>query len=378
MDNKVLTNSKALDNKELNSKATKLDINLRATNPDNVYDIKGIIELFNLTYGSTFPNKEVYMEDFWKERIGNRFISIVAEQNSKIIGHIACCPHKEDPQNIQIIMPVVAPNSNEQEILNIMWGLVEDLAVKKSWKMAYKFITSYPKKMENTISMIGNFYDSAIYPGHKLDEIATLEAKEIHTQTSYPILYSQHTFNSELIKNDYFYPPNAYVDIITDFYIGLKIPRRLGSDKSKKTFEIYSDIKPIELKSYKHTGLCRIYITPSLLTSFTKDCIEYDTNRFSDALYYVNLLDPKCPDFCEYMETKGYSFCGIVPLIDSGDYIIYSKNISNLKDFHFTKEASENLRDIILKNENLIDENSDENSKDRLAKVSTAHTTNLI
>ena len=67
---------------------SKLDINLRATNPDNVFDIRGIIDLFNITYGSTFPNHEVYLEDFWKERIGNRFISIVAERNSKIIGGI--------------------------------------------------------------------------------------------------------------------------------------------------------------------------------------------------------------------------------------------------------------------------------------------------
>lgn len=329
------------------------NIILRATNPDNVFDIRGIIDLFNITYGSTFPNHEVYLEDFWKERIGNRFISIIAERNSKIIGHIACCPHKEDPKNVQIIMPVVIPCNEEQEILNMMWKLVENIAVKKSWKMAYKFITSYPEKMENTISMIGNFYDSAIYPGHQNNNTQKdQDNSETKTQTSFPILYSQHTFDSKLIKTEVFYAPKAYQEIIINFYRELQIPRRLGNNQSKKIFKIYSDIKPVEIKSYKHTGLCRAYITPSMLTSFSLDALSYDTNRFSDALYYVNLLDPKCPDFCDYLESHSYSFCGVIPLIDGSDYIIYSKNIDNLKNFHFSKEESENLRSIILENEN--------------------------
>ena len=368
----------------MNTKSSKLDINLRATNPDNVFDIRGIIDLFNITYGSTFPNREVYIEDFWKERIGNRFISIVAERNSKIIGHIACCPHKEDPQNIQIIMPVVIPCNEEQDILNMMWELVEHLAEKKSWKIAYKFITSYPERMENTISMIGNFYDSAIYPGHRNyknqedTKLKETEGNEVRTQTDFPVLYSQHTFDSKLIKEEIYYAPKTYEDIIKDFYLGLQLPRKLGNNKNKKITKIYSDVKPVEIKSYKHTGLCRAYITPSLLSSFNEDALSYDTNRFDDALYYVNLLDPKCPDFCEYIESIGYSFCGVIPIIDNSDYIIYSKNIGNLKDFHFTKEASENLRALILENENIPQDSSYKRSYNKdYDKKPIIQTTNL-
>ncbi len=357
---------------------SKLDINLRATNPDNVFDIRGIIDLFNITYGSTFPNHEVYLEDFWKERIGNRFISIVAERNSKIIGHITCCPHKDDPQNIQIIMPVVIPCNEEQDILNMMWELVENLAKKKSWKMAYKFITSYPERMENTISMIGNFFDSAIYPGHKDNKLSECNRNEIRTQTEFPVLYSQHTFDSKLFKEEIFYAPKAYEDIIKDFYLGLQIPRKLGNNKNKKISKIYSDIKPVEIKSYKHAGLCRAYITPSLLSSFNEDALSYDTNRFQDALYYVNLLDPKCPELCEFIESLGYSFCGIIPLIDNSDYIIYSRNVNNLKEFHFTKEASENLRALILENENISQLPSDKKSYEKdYDKKTIMQTTNL-
>lgn len=359
----------------MNSAMSIKDINLRATNPDNIFDIKGIIDLFNITYGSTFPNHEVYIEDFWKERIGNRFISIVAERNNKIIGHIACSPHKDDPKNVQIIMPVVIPCNEEQEILNMMWDLVEELAKKKSWKIAYKFITSYPERMENTISMIGNFYDSAIYPGHNdsKKKLNSFNTDSIKSQTNYPILYSQHTFNSKLIKEEYYYSPSAYNEIIANFYRGLQIPRKQGNLRTKNTFKVLEDVKPVEIKSYRHTGLCRAYITPSLLSSYTKDALKYDKNRFSDALYYINLLDPKCPKFCEFLESLGFSFCGIIPLIDGSDYIIYSPNLSNLKECHFTKEESENLRALILENENISkDFNYDKSYKDNIASETSS------
>lgn len=323
----------------------------RASNADNIFDIRGIIDLFMASYGLSFPNHEVYQESFWRERIGNRFISIVAERNSKIIGHLACCPHKNDNKNIQIIMPVAVPCNEEEEILMSLWNIVERIAKKKSWRMAYKFITSYPSKMESVISIIGNFNEMAIYPGHRTAD----ELMDIKTETAYPILYSQHIFNSSLIKKEVVYVPNAYKEFAQNFYSYSGLPRSF-CDTDKKFIKIYTDEKPIEIKSYKHTGLCRAYVTPSLLSSYSKEMLTYDDTRFCDMLLYVNLSDPKCPSFCEFLESAGYSFCGIIPLIDGKDHIIYSKDLSNLKNYHFLKENSEKLRSMILENESITQE----------------------
>lgn len=323
-------------------------IELKASNPDNIYDIKGIINLFYLSYQDTFPNHEVYNEEFWRERIGNRFISIIAKENDEVVGHIACCPQKEDKENVQIIMPVVIPCDYEQEILNKLWEKVEGLAKKKSWKMAFKFITSYPQKMEQTISKIGNFNEIALYPGHKKEE----SLNDIQTETSYPVLYSQHTFDSSKIKKEKIYVPSQYKDIVEKFYKDISIQREFANNDDNNSLLILDDAKPVELKSYRHTGLCRLYVTPSLLPTFNKSQISFDNSRFYDALIYVNLFDSKCPLFCEFLEDMGYSFSGVIPLIDGGDYIIYTKSLENLKENHFTKASAEALRENILRLEN--------------------------
>ncbi len=325
-----------------------MNITFRASNPDNIFDIKGIIDLFVATYDFSFPNRKVYQENFWRERIGNRFISIVAERDSKIVGHLACCPHKNDNKNVQIIMPVVIPCPEEEEILMSLWSLVERIAKKKHWKMAYKFITSYPEKMESVISTIGNFNETAIYPGHR----TTNELLDIKTETAYPILYSQHIFDTSLLKNEIVYVPNEYKELAENLYNRSNLPR-VFCDLDNKIARIYTDVKPVEIKSYKHTGLCRAYITPSLLNNYSKEALLYDETRFCDMLLYVSLFDPECPSFCKFLESLGYSFSGIIPLIDGGDHIIYSKDLSNLKNYHFSKDSSEKLRSIILENESI-------------------------
>ena len=241
-------------------------------------------------------------------------------------------------------MPVVTPCDYEEKILHLLWEKVESLARTKSWKMAFKFITSYPEKMERTISKIGNFNEIALYPGHKNEQ----SLNDIQTETSYPVLYSQHTFDASRIKKEKIYVPSQYKDIVEKFYRDVSIQRDFAKEDEKDSLLILDDAKPVELKSYRHTGLCRLYVTPSLLPTFNKNQISFDNTRFYDALIYVNLFDSKCPLFCEFLEEIGYSFSGIIPLIDGGDYIIYSKSLENLKEHHFSKDSAESLRETIL------------------------------
>lgn len=119
-------------------------LTVRATNPDNRIEASKLVELFTNAYGPSYFAKQVYDLDFWYAQdteelsIREELISIIAEDNSRFVGHLAL--HKPPASGIvHLMLPAIHPAYRKYvfHLSRIFWRFVERLAERQDWQLLY-------------------------------------------------------------------------------------------------------------------------------------------------------------------------------------------------------------------------------------------------
>lgn len=322
-------------------KAVNSEIVFKAVSPDNGLHVKRIVELFRRAYGEDFPVRQVYTPEFWRSRIGNRLTSFVAERDGKFVGHLAACPDRENSKHVQICVPAFDPElgSETTQVAKQLWEMIERVAQRQDWKAAYKFLISSLPEVEQLVSKVFGFTDIAIYPGCTVPRAAMRTKASKNGSKGHanyrlhpPVLVTERTFLHESENDITVYAPAQHAEIIKFLYEPLKLSRQFcaGTEKDNNTPILSADSQALEVSSFPHSGIAHLFIQPSLLQGFSSSIFDFSGHQFDDYIVFANLFDSQTPQFCNFLEDQGLRFCGIVPLLNGRDNVVYAHTGSGL------------------------------------------------
>lgn len=314
------------------------EIVFKAVSPDNSLHVKKIVELFIRSYGDSFPVKQVYTPEFWRSRIGNKLTSFVAEQNGEFVGHLAACPDRENSKHVQICVPAFDKKLGEitPKVAAQLWEMIERAAQRQGWTAAYKFLTSSLPQVEELVGITFGFSDIAVYPGCSVTQ--TKRAACQRSQTEHPVrihppvMLAERSFIRETENQIAIYPPTQHAEIVKYLYEPLKLGRRFDADANNNelTPALAADSQALEISSFPHSAIAHLFVQPSLLQSFDSTVFDLKGHKFDDFIVFASLFDSKTPQFCQFLEEQGLSFCGIVPILRGRDNIVYANASSGL------------------------------------------------
>jgi len=300
-----------------------MDIQIKAGSPDNELEIRNIIDLFRSEYKSTFPEQAVYHEAFWARRITTRFSSILAYQDHELVAHLALQPERKRKHCAQITFPAIKSNkiSTMQEISKAVLQCLERQAYRHEWYNLYTLLMSHTKHYQKIACEDFKFSESAILPNYFGSGQNAKKAMQTKKRDAIFALrfFDKVTDKKQILET--IFVPKKHLDICKYLYSGQNLKNKFKTS-SEKNVAVPTDLRACATYRYQGHDFSHVYVTPSLLNNFNS-VLHYTDNS---NLFFINLYDPKCPDFCDYLEDLGLSFCGVIPLtFKSKEYIVYSK-----------------------------------------------------
>ncbi|MGI6523950.1 MAG: hypothetical protein ACOX2O_01445 [Bdellovibrionota bacterium] len=298
------------------------DVRIKAGNPDNEIEIRNIIKLFTAEYGQSFPEQGVYDMQFWSRRISTRFSSILALMNNKIIAHLAIQPDRKLSNSVQVTFPAVDPQHLYliDQLAEVAWQMVKKQAERHRWSSVYALLMSKERRYQQVASDTFGLLETAIFPHYFR---AAPQSKDITKRRNaifaQKILSPQSQIPSE---TETLYVPQKHLEACKYLYNGSGLKRSFQS-VAGEYFAVPTDIRACEARRYYGQGFSHVYITPSLLTNF--NVISDYLSPSVPNLFFVSMKDPSCPDFCQYLEDHGLSFCGVLPLLRNRECIVYTQ-----------------------------------------------------
>jgi hypothetical protein len=317
-------------------------LTIKALGPDNDVELAQIVQLVEKGYGDTFPIKSAYDLQFWKAHIGQRFTSIVAVKDGKIVGHIAAQPENVDPRNVQILFSLWDPELPElqREFTTRAWEILRAQSKKKSWQMIYSFVFDNTSPMRIFTSDMIKCNSLAICPGYFPGVQTTFEGSATNSPLSKngsrtDIVVVQKVLSTPSEARELFIPARHQV-MVERLYKPLGLKRTFARKPRTNQAALQTDLA-VERECFARSGICQFFITPSLLAKDEDPLAEVINSSLKEVFIFVNALDPKCPDFCEKLEESGYKFCGALPMLRGRDSLIYyQESLSGLDINHYT------------------------------------------
>ena len=238
-------------------------------------------------------------------------------------------------------MPALEGDS-EKEISGLaeaLWKAVSHTAQRQGWESIYKYISTGDDRIQPILARAFGLADTAIYPGYRSSAIRSRRhghpsSESVMVDISPPVVVAQRALSPNSGSETPVYVPEQHLEMVRCLYepLGLKRTFCASSEGVHEAPAIAADAQGVELRSFRHTGLCQLFVQPSLLSSFQRAAVEVDAARFNDCVVFVNLFDSRTPAFCEFLEENGFRFSGIVPLLQGRDSILYSRRRSGLID----------------------------------------------
>lgn len=337
-------------------KAKISDLLIRTINPDNKVEIRDLVHLFRRVYGKSFPISSVYDEAFWSSHVGIRFNSLVAIHEGRIVGHCAIYPEKGVPNIVQLNYMLCDPMYRHllPGLCRETWQIISKQSIRQNWNMIYNFTFGSSPFTQLLQNKVLNGHEVALMPaylpnskmrprGLRIKKGAATENDRGH------VLISQRTFSPNKLTSRTIYAPKSHRDIIRYLYAPLNLPRVFDYSNSIAKLEkaVYADFPAVDMQSFTTTKVRHVYIQPSLVNMPSKTVSEIEDScpDPSAALYlFINLSDPRCPDFCDMIENRGYKFCGVLPVLQGRDSIIFWRENQNSDYFNIDNFYSESAR----------------------------------
>jgi len=317
------------------------DVKIKALGPDNSSQIRELPRLFAAAWGQTFPSSGVYRESFWRGHIGRRFTSVAATVNGRIAAHIALRPVPGSPGDIELCLPACAPEDRAllPDFMDAAWEMIRRQGQRQAWRSIFSCGFESVHPLDQTISRMFHGREIALLPGllptaagrirgFRMPRASRLarESSRGHAVLSFRALTPHDDVPLDL------YVPEQHLEVCRLLYGPLGLPRRFWSaPPAEHTAGLNADRRGIERSWYRSSGVRMSLVAPSLVSP--REDLEgrcFDGQQASFLL--VDMRDPACPEFADSLETRGYRFCGVVPLLYGQESLIYCKETEQFAD----------------------------------------------
>ncbi len=328
------------------------DLVIRALNPDNRRDTEQLIDLFFRSYGSSYPYKQVYEESFWLNEAedSDELISIVAIDDKRFVAHIALKPDR-DRSRVEMLFSAIHPAYKKQvfKMSRLFWRCIYEQGKRHQWNVLYHYnFISHPMSQlvaakcyrSETVALLPNYV-----PPHQYRATGMWRPND---RTSLLVMYNMLKDNS--LHPLEIFPPTQHRKITETLYHSLGLNRQivLNSATTGKKLNRYAQDDGIEMSCVDHFELCHLTVTPSALPNenyLVQRLGELGGDSRKKLFLHVALDDPRAPQICNLLELLGYRFCGILPLANNHDYMVYGKfEVNDLKDLTLYSPRAQSLR----------------------------------
>ena len=307
-------------------------VEIKALNPDNLFEIEQLIQLYLRSYGNSYPHKGVYSSSYWIGQSrsllrSQKFVNLAEYRNRKMVGHLGL---RLDPAHggAEIISLAVDP-ADRQNIFQTArqaWQLLERQAARHACRSIHFFCPLKHPALQVLARKCFHCWESAILPGYlhsvPLPWSSFGEKKEVG------VVVMQNFLQPELKPPLPIYPPERHFGMISHLYQTLGPNRDLRSaGTSPLKVEPAGPASGIEVEYRRRYRAYHISIMPSQAPlSGLEECLQR-LGQTSDARIYlqVRLDNQNCPGICSFIESLGYHFCGVMPELKGHDYVIYAR-----------------------------------------------------
>lgn len=334
------------------------NLQIKAIGPDNERVIRKIIDLFSACYKDSFPIAGVYDLQFWKSHIGLRFSSLVAFHDGEPIAHIALAPGPENRSHVQLSLPVCHRDYLEHRTFLEMKLLevLETQRQRQDWRMLYFFVlANLPRFSEFAAGTIKTRV-TAICPSYFPAIRSDYARADQRDRTD--VIVTKRVFDAVKEDERLCFVPEYHQDICSRLYSALGLSRRFIESSEVEAFSpsaplsasatLSSDAPALQTSFFGRTGVCHAFIQPSLIRSVKDALAEIDAALSANKYVFVNTEDRACPAFCDALENHGYRFCGILPLMQGTDNLVYTNSIDSSFDVNsFITPRARNLAEYI-------------------------------
>lgn len=320
-----------------------MNLKVKALNVDSESEIARLCSLYSRSYGDKFKLTPLDDIRFWKSRVGNRFTTIVVQNDSRFIASVSLRPDRDNAAHIQLYMPVCDPVCMEDaaEIRTAITDLMHRLSLRQNWEMIYSYqFLQIPEQAWFSHFLVDGI-DVALWPaclpsGSKQDKNKKNESASQKGIGS--VLISQRVLATPPVvgnQQTVLFAPQKHLDFCRSIYneMGLsfqitnKVESLLNSRKvpGKKSglsnlsatvsasLALPADRRAIERQAHRQAGFSICFVEPGLTSGFRD--LERILQRKALCADYValNMLDPATPIFAEQLEQIGFGLGGVLP-----------------------------------------------------------------
>ena len=276
-------------------------LSVKPVNPDNISQVRRVVQLFSKKYGDLFPHRSVYNEQFWTTHIQSRFCSLGIYDGKKMIGHVAVQPDPGNPGTIQILYPVFDTPSQD-DFISAALALKENLermSERQEWQAIYFFCSANDQELQRLAVQFFGTTPVAIIPDYF----------EARGERNGAIVFAKSCQPS----TGAFYHPTRWNNIVHPIANSLNL--ELLPLQSEDSSLLSADWSPLERQLYRNMRVSFNFVCPSLLNDYT-DALRVSEDQLAYSNYFlVELRDQKCEEFCSYLEDRSFTFCGVLPLL---------------------------------------------------------------
>ncbi|MCB0325639.1 MAG: hypothetical protein KDD69_18785 [Bdellovibrionales bacterium] len=339
---------------------------IRALNNDNHHDATRLSDLFRHHYADNHPFRNVYDPNFWVHSRRSKIepgglISLVAEEDGKFIAHLGL-DHNPLTNAVQVMLPAIHPRYKTAvfSIIRQFWAHIERHAARQQWSVVFGYNLSVQPLLQLLSAKCYHCEATALMPCSRVSY--GFDRKETIADPNSTMLVMCNVLHPGQSESTVLHPPGAHARKVRALYDAIGLRRTFHDVEASSTFReaVHTGQKWEQRKGFfarhlKRFGLFQLRVMPSAVsdqnaTHALIDRIESQrTEKRHRLSIQVALDDPRCPEFSQELERRGYRFCGVLPLIALHDYIVFAKfDDSEIRRLTLYTEASKALRDYML------------------------------
>jgi len=350
-----------------------LGLQVRAVNRDNHYDVERLVELLETHYGNRYPSHKIYDPDYWSgshEALENidDLLGVIVVDGERFVAHIAI-KHHQNRRHVEVLLPAIDPDYRNQlsKISHLFWKCIKEQAIRQNWSIVLHYALLQHPLSQVIVTKCFQFKETAIIPGAGCHAGSNgFSGKHAAGSTSL-LTYNVLSMSEDRLVR--LHLPTQHASIIQELYQPFHLNRVFvdGSPHDEKTpGEPYQVVFASNGRGNSGEPGFSLFFVEHLLLYHLSLCPQAVISR-ERALNYIRLIndfieqkgqklclrialdDPECPDYSKLVEDMGYRFCGIQPMVNGHDFVLFSRFEDNeIEKLSLYTKRAKKLRNYLL------------------------------
>ena len=308
---------------------------IRPVNSDNQRDLDMVVELLRRYQSSDVQSRglsdsEFLYSHFSELETDEQLVSLLVFHQNRPVAHAALrfqqgsvCP--------EIVLPAIDPEYLSYLVVfsNLLWEKIEHLAARQSWEMIYQFSPVADAALQIISAKHFDALEMAVLP----DPSVASEDARMARHSNQSIVLLVHLFQNRIDRPRYLYPLRHHATKVSELFEPLDAKRIVVELNGQAASSGGLD-NPAEIVGrnmwLQIAGLEERAVIPSQLSNIDAelgqifDRAEQARAQRTGFWVRVALDDRSSPHFCQKLEELGFRFCGLFPVIQGRDWILYS------------------------------------------------------